>query len=46
VASVLLADPARVGLVQAAAAGALPYIRALLLQGCDANAVDASGQVR
>ncbi|CAM9837399.1 unnamed protein product, partial [Phaeothamnion confervicola] len=44
VASVLLADPAKVTLCQAAKAGNLQYVEALLLQSQDSNATDATGQ--
>ncbi|CAM9402350.1 unnamed protein product [Discosporangium mesarthrocarpum] len=44
VASVLLADPDKATLCQAAKAGNLTYVKALMLQGQDPNAPDASGQ--
>ncbi|CAN0103143.1 unnamed protein product, partial [Hapterophycus canaliculatus] len=45
VASVLLADPAKATLCQAAKAGNLSYVKALLLQGQDPNqSADYTGQ--
>eukprot|EP00752_Nemacystus_decipiens_P008416 g7524.t1 len=44
VASVLLADPNKATLCQAAKAGSLSYVKALLLQGQDPNQTDYSGQ--